>query len=78
MTRADVTVSTARLAAPVGDVVQLYCCDPDVSHCGLDISGHPFTEDAPDEDDCVVCLESACEFCGCLPGQACEKCEDVP
>lgn len=48
------------------DLAHLYCeCDPDVSLCGLDISGEPEATDPADW--CVVCddlNEFPCPRCG--------------
>ncbi|WP_433225542.1 hypothetical protein [Actinomadura formosensis] len=41
------------------DVEHLYCCDPDRSLCGLDISGH---EDHTDEPE----SEEVCPWCKAL------------
>lgn len=42
----------------------LHCCDPDVSLCGLDISGTDLV-DAPDDDVvCLVCLGLKQHPCG--------------
>ena len=46
-------------ALPVGvgsDTTHLYCCDPDRSLCGLDISSHPYVGD-DEEITCVVCAD---------------------
>lgn len=41
----------------------IYCCSPDVSLCGLDISRHPVID--VDEHLCVVCEDLEDEPCTC-------------
>ncbi|WP_101791098.1 hypothetical protein [Nonomuraea indica] len=43
----------------------LYCCNPDLSLCGMDISDSP-ERDFPDHECCLVCL--ALEDTPCGPG----------
>lgn len=45
----------------------VYCCDPDMSLCGVDLSGVPEGECTGRDVPCVVCagLEDApCQVCG--------------
>lgn len=54
------------IAQSVGDVDHLYCCDPDIALCGLDISDVP---EGPEYDnDCPLCRlvrdEGVCPRCG--------------
>ena len=65
-------MSTAALPAPiaanVGDVDHLYCCDPDVAMCGLDLTGVP--EGREFTHVCPLCAEvndsdTPCPVAGC-------------
>jgi hypothetical protein len=38
-------------------LVHVYCCDPERSLCGLDLTDHAETGSWKAEDECVVCLE---------------------
>lgn len=38
------------------EVTHLWCCDENISMCGLDISGDPIDQDAPDEQNCTLCV----------------------
>ena len=59
-------LSPEKTERKVGETLDhLYCCDEDLSLCGLDISGHEEVDYM--EDLCIVCwgLEySICERCG--------------
>lgn len=54
------------------DIDHLICeCSPDVSLCGLDVSGVPIVDDDNDDDLCLVCedLEHIpCVVCGFCSG----------
>jgi len=43
----------------------LYCCDPDLALCGIDISGHHEDDSLP--GTCVVCLALEFAACSCHP-----------
>lgn len=50
----------------------LTCCDPDISMCGLDVSGQPAVEKVSDDDVCRVCriheeYSLPCPVPGCDP-----------
>lgn len=52
--------ATLEIPAPVtetddDDFSHIYCCDPDWSLCGRDISGLNDIGSGPDPVDCVVC-----------------------
>jgi hypothetical protein len=72
-------VSTATVTEPVldligsdeDDVEHLYCCDPDVAVCGLDLSDYDENDDPI--DDCKIC--ELCERAKHLPC-ANPKCPD--
>jgi hypothetical protein len=44
-------------------VDHIYCCSPEVSLCGLDISQHPVIDE--DENLCVVCEDLEDGPCTC-------------
>lgn len=46
---------TAASAPPSDEVTHVYCCDPDRSLCGLDLTGTGPAR--PGEQDCVVCAD---------------------
>jgi hypothetical protein len=49
------------------DLVHAYCCDENISICGLDITDHAEIDWWGEERDCIVCLELEklpCERCG--------------
>jgi hypothetical protein len=46
------------------DLNHIYCCSPDVSLCGLDISQHPEVD--TDDDMCVVCEDLEDGPCACI------------
>lgn len=51
-------------ARPQPGVTHYYCCDPDLAHCGADISNEP-EGSAPGELDCPLCLlVKWCAICG--------------
>lgn len=56
-------------AQSVGDVDHLYCCDPDLALCGLDLTGVP---DYPEfDEDCALCVlvhedSYRCPRCGAI------------
>lgn len=66
------SVSTLAVAVPsrnaVGsDLDHLYCCNSDLSLCGLDIADLDELEEFPEDDLCIVCREleeKPCERCG--------------
>lgn len=67
MSTATLAVAAPRRSAASSDLDHLYCCDPDLSLCGLDIADLDELEDFPDEDLCIVCRELGelpCERCG--------------
>lgn len=68
MTAATQESATARPKSD-DDLDHLYCCDRDVSLCGLDISDAPEAYD-DDEPLCVVCDEVD------RSGAACDGCRD--
>lgn len=43
----------------------IYCCDPNLSLCGLDLSDVPETDS---ETDCTVCLDLEYETCPSCDG----------
>ena len=49
------------------DLNHLYCCDPDLALCGLDVSALP---EVDDDTDCVVCLDLEDADCDCGEGEA--------
>lgn len=57
-------VSVSRVKADP-DEDHLYCCNPDVSLCGLDITEHP-ERDFADEECCPLCADL--EDLPCGPG----------
>jgi hypothetical protein len=55
-------VSTALLDRPLpaapdatGDVIHLWCCDENISMCGLDITDEPEVQPEEDEVLCPMC-----------------------
>lgn len=38
------------------EITHLWCCDENISMCGLDISGDRIDQDAPDEQTCKLCV----------------------
>lgn len=47
-------------------LTHLFCCDPDLSLCGLDLSLTPYGM-SPGEEQCVVCVDledAVCPRCG--------------
>jgi hypothetical protein len=62
----SITLAPKEAPAAVGSDLGLnhiYCCSPDVSLCGLDISQHP--EIDVDENMCVVCEDLEDGPCTC-------------
>lgn len=55
----------AEIAHSVPDVDHLYCCDPDLSLCGEDISG---------EVEVDVDTGNVCPLCDVLNAYACPRC----
>lgn len=57
------------------DLLHCYCmCDKTLSLCGVRLNGEgKYFEDVPGED-CVVCLDSECEECGCIDEDPCDCC----
>ena len=54
------------------DLVHIYCCNPDRSWCGKNLSGIPETPDAPEWLDCVVCVDlddNTERCCATCPGR---------
>lgn len=49
------------------DLIHIFCpCDEDVALCGEELGG-AFWENAPEEDECVVCIDlqnHPCPRCG--------------
>lgn len=52
------------IAQSVGDVDHLYCCDPDLSLCGEDISAEPE----------VTVFTNLCPLCDVLDAYLCLRC----
>lgn len=46
------------------DIVHLFCCDPDLAMCGMDLTGAMATDDEFDNDPCVVSDDLLYEPCG--------------
>ena len=69
-------MATATLPAPApvntsgDDTDHLYCCNPDVALCGLDISNHPFMKVDP-RRLCPLCALAETEGPPC-PVQGCQ------
>jgi hypothetical protein len=69
-------VSTETAPAPVttdtgdSDLDHVFCCEPTMALCGVNIAGDPVNEGEWTEDDpdlCVVCVDLSdlpCERCG--------------
>lgn len=49
------------------DATHLFCCDPDRSWCGVDISDDPEVPDADESDDCALCLLAEGSYEACPP-----------
>lgn len=47
-----------------GDVDHLYCCDPDLSLCGLDIAGLEFGCGDDSQPVCPTCRAARSDPCG--------------
>lgn len=63
----DVLPQRSRPDVEAGDDFDhLYCCDPDLAHCGEDISEH---EEVDDEE-----LDNPCLLCSVLQGSICPRC----
>lgn len=50
------------------DLVHLWCCDRDVAWCGLDLSKATEDDNAPESDECVVCVYMWRTGYPCSPG----------
>lgn len=44
------------VSAAADDETHLYCCDPDRSRCGKDITDEPEVSGVPDEECCPLCV----------------------
>ena len=63
----DLQAAPRRAGADQGDDLHhIYCCNPDNSLCGTNISTYDHIEE-PEDANCVVCLdleEQPCPTCG--------------
>jgi hypothetical protein len=41
------------------DIVHYYCCDENLSRCGLDITDEPEVYGTPEEQCCEICVNRA-------------------
>jgi hypothetical protein len=50
-----------------GDVVHLYCCDPDLALCGEDLTDHDDNAEGPECPPCAVIdvVDQPCPVPGC-------------
>lgn len=51
-----------------------HCTDDTIAACGLDVSETPWTPDAPEKDDCPLCVLAWPADSTCPSGCACEDC----
>ncbi len=54
-----------RSTPPSEAINHIYCCNPDLALCGVDVSAHPVVD--IDDADCIVCLDledQTCPTCG--------------
>ena len=50
-----------------------HCTGDRIAACGLDVTDEPWMEDAPDEDDCPLCVLATPDD-SCRWGCDCEEC----